>query len=552
VSTPPNGDATQPNGASTPPNGAANRPNGVSTPPNGASTTEPLLRVTGLTKHFPVTRGVLGRTVGQVRAVDNVSFSIAPGETLGLVGESGSGKTTAGRSILRLIEPTSGEILFDGHDVRRAEGAELRTLRRSMQIVFQDPYSSLNPRLRVFDLIGEALEVHGLARGPELEKRVAGLLRRVGLSPSWLNRYPHEFSGGQRQRIGVARAIALEPKLIVCDEPVSALDVSIQAQVVNLLAELRRELGLAYLFIAHDLSVVRHLSQRVAVMYLGEIVELAPTQRLFTAAAHPYTRALLAAVPIPDPRQRRRRLTLVGDIPSPLDPPSGCRFHTRCPAVMERCKSEPPDRFLPEPGHEVRCFHAEGITGDGWYAAVAANERATPPPPRVSLAAPPSAPPDSPNDPVTTAPAAAAPGRAEKPADRARPRPSARRGTLNPKLKYIAPVALLLSFLGARSALRQAEAERQLAAVASEVSANAALTGALPEHLGDLGWRLPPLFGNRGAVDPWGHGYRYRVLPGGRSFELTTLGPDGVESADDTRIQKRLVMPAPETQAHRR
>jgi oligopeptide transport system ATP-binding protein len=354
-----------------------------------------LLRVDHLTKHFPVTRGLLGRTVGAVRAVDDVSFAIGSSETLGLVGESGSGKTTVGRSILRLIEPTSGSVVFDGTDVLAAEPAELRRLRRSMQVIFQDPYSSLNPRLRVVDLVGEALEVHGLTRGAETEKRVSELLRRVGLSPSSLNRYPHEFSGGQRQRIGVARAIALEPKLIICDEPVSALDVSIQAQVVNLLQDLGRELGLSYLFIAHDLSVVRHLSHRVAVMYLGELVELAPVKRLFAAPAHPYTRALLSAIPVPDPKRERRHLALAGDIPSPLNPPSGCRFHTRCPAVMERCKHESPPGFEPEPGHSVRCFHAEGVSGEGWYAEVetriearvAENERVAPPPSPVTLTA---------------------------------------------------------------------------------------------------------------------------------------------------------------------
>jgi oligopeptide transport system ATP-binding protein len=505
-------------------------PNRVNTESNRVNT-EPLLRVEGLTKHFPVTRGVLGRTVGQVRAVDGVTFDVAHGETLGLVGESGSGKTTVGRSILRLIEPTAGRVVFDGVDVRRAGERELRRLRRSMQIVFQDPYSSLNPRLRVIDLVGEALEVHGIARGPEVEKRVASLLQRVGLSPSWLNRYPHEFSGGQRQRLGVARALALSPKLIVCDEPVSALDVSIQAQVVNLLKDLGSELGLSYLFIAHDLSIVRHLSHRVAVMYLGEIVELAPTERLFSTPAHPYTRALLAAIPVPDPRRRRRRLVLTGDIPSPLDPPSGCRFHTRCPAVMERCKTEAPAAYRPQANHEVRCFHAESATGDGWYAELEAridaqiekNRAATPPPPRVSLEGPPGAP-------VRLA---------ERPAS-AVSKPRGMPKSLRQKLTYVVPVVLAFAFFGARAAQRRASAERELRALAAELADKTKLTGKVPESISDLGWRLPPLFGAAGAVDPWGRAFHYRVLDGGKGFELSTLGPDGVVSPDDSVLKRQL------------
>ncbi len=496
----------------------------------------PLLHVEGLTKHFPVTRGVLGRTVGYVRAVDGVSFDVARGETLGLVGESGSGKTTVGRSILRLIEPTAGHVTFDGVDVLDADARELRRLRRSMQIVFQDPYSSLNPRMRVIDLVGEALEVHGLARGPEIERRVGELLARVGLSPSAINRYPHEFSGGQRQRIGVARALALEPKLIVCDEPVSALDVSIQAQVVNLLKTLGRELGLSYLFIAHDLSVVRHLSHRVAVMYLGEIVELAPTERLFEAPAHPYTRALLSAIPLPDPRRERRRLVLSGDIPSPVDPPSGCRFHTRCPAVMERCKSERPPAYAPEPRHQVRCFHAEGVTGDGWYPEVEArieariqkNRAETPPPPRVVLDVAPGGPlrPVEQNVSIDARRAGAS-------------APAVSR-SLRKKLWYVVPLALLLAFFGARSAFRRAAAERELEALAGELTAKTKLTGSVPASIAELGWRLPPLFGNHGAVDPWGRAFRYRLLRDEKGFELSTLGPDGVVSADDSVVVRKF------------
>jgi oligopeptide/dipeptide ABC transporter ATP-binding protein len=482
-------------------------------------TENPLLRVEHLTKHFPVTRGLLGRTVGAVRAVDDVSFTIDKGETLGLVGESGSGKTTAGRCVLRLIEPSSGKVVFDGTDMLAASPGELRRLRRSMQVIFQDPYSSLNPRMRVIDLVGEALEVHGLSRGPETEKRVSDLLRRVGLSPSSINRYPHEFSGGQRQRIGVARAIALEPKLVICDEPVSALDVSIQAQVVNLLQDLGRELGLSYLFIAHDLSVVRHLSHRVAVMYLGELVELAPVKRLFEAPAHPYTRALLSAIPVPDPTRERRRLVLTGDIPSPLDPPPGCRFHTRCPAVMERCKGESPPSYEPEAGHGVRCFHAEGATGDGWFAEVEAriearmleNQRATPEPPRAALGAPPGR------------------ERSVHPPPPARgndaPRANAQQATPAKSRRHWAQTAgiglalLVLVAWAVPEIVRRYASERELDALRAEIVARARITGSLPATLGELSWRLPPILGNRRTLDPWGEPYRYRAL-GPNRFEL--------------------------------
>jgi oligopeptide/dipeptide ABC transporter ATP-binding protein len=498
------------------------------------STERPLLEVDKLTKYFPVTRGVFGRVAGHVRAVDGVSFDIAKGETLGLVGESGSGKTTAGRSLLRLIEPTSGTVRFDGIDVLAASSDELRKLRRRMQIIFQDPYGSLNPRMRVIDIVGEALELHGLARGADVEKRVASLLGRVGLSPSWINRYPHEFSGGQRQRIGVARAIALEPDLIVCDEPVSALDVSIQAQVVNLLKDLGSDLGLSYLFIAHDLSVVRHISDRVAVMYLGEIVEVATSKALFRAPGHPYTRALLSAIPVPDPKRRVKRLVLAGDIPSPLNPPPGCRFHTRCPAVFDRCRVEVPKHYEVEPGHLVQCFHAEGVSGDDYPREVDARiERAL----HVESA-----------DPVSRtwlADAARETQReisAEPPAkeDDAVPAPErrAKRSLSARESKVLIALLVLVTIVGfavARRSAAQTRAERQLQVLAHELTEFARITGRYPTRLRELGFRLPPIFPDKPLADPWGNEVRYRLDTKGKRprFELESLGPDGVDSTDD-------------------
>jgi oligopeptide transport system ATP-binding protein len=317
---------------------------------------EALLRVRHLKKYFPIRGGLFSREVARVHAVDDVSFDIRPGETLGLVGESGCGKSTTGRTILRLVEPTAGEVWFQERNVTLLDKRALRQIRKEMQIIFQDPYASLNPRMTVRSIIGEALVIHKLARGRrEREERVVQLLETVGLSAEHLRRYPHEFSGGQRQRIGIARALAVSPKLIVADEPVSALDVSIQAQIINLLEELQQKFGLTYLFIAHDLSVVEHISTRVAVMYLGKLVEVAPAKELYTNPKHPYTEALLSAVPIPDPAMRRRRILLEGDVPSPIRPPSGCRFHTRCPIRVPSCAEN--DQRLKEvaPGHWVAC-----------------------------------------------------------------------------------------------------------------------------------------------------------------------------------------------------
>lgn len=305
-----------------------------------------LLEVRGLKKYFPITSGIiLQRVKAYVKAVDGLDFFVRKGETLGLVGESGCGKSTTGRSILQLYRPTAGEVLFQGKDLCKLQGEELRKMRRNMQMIFQDPYASLNPRMTVGDIIGEPLEVHNIAKGKEKKERVQELLQIVGLNPYFVNRYPHEFSGGQRQRIGVARALAVNPDFIVCDEPISALDVSIQAQIINLLEELQAQFHLTYLFIAHDLSVVRHISDRVAVMYLGKIVELTDRDSLYKNPLHPYTKALLSAVPIPDPivEEKRERIILTGDVPSPVNPPSGCRFHTRCPIAIERCKHEDPE-----------------------------------------------------------------------------------------------------------------------------------------------------------------------------------------------------------------
>jgi oligopeptide transport system ATP-binding protein len=320
-----------------------------------------LLRVDRLVKYFPITRGIiLQKEVGAVHAVDDVSFDVRSGETVGLVGESGCGKSTTGRTILQLYKPTSGHVYFEGEDLAKLHGEHLRQMRRRMQMIFQDPYASLNPRMTVEEIIGEPLIVHNAARGNEIRDRVKELLNLVGLSGGLVDRYPHEFSGGQRQRIGVARALALQPSLIICDEPISALDVSIQAQVINLLEDLQSKMGITYLFIAHDLSMVRHISNRVAVMYLGVIMELATRDELYKHPLHPYTQALLSAVPIPDPviEEKRRRTILEGDVPSPINPPSGCRFRTRCPLAQEICAQTRPEFRELAPGHWTACHFA--------------------------------------------------------------------------------------------------------------------------------------------------------------------------------------------------
>ena len=323
--------------------------------PAAKSETVELLQVRDLVKHFP-----LEGSDEVLRAVDGVTIIILAGETLGLVGESGCGKSTVGRCILRLYEPTSGEIFFEGREITHLPSDELRALRREMQIIFQDPYSSLNPRLNILSIVGEPLKIHGIGNKRERRDRVADLLQKVGLDPVYMNRYPHEFSGGQRQRIGIARALALNPKLIICDEPVSALDVSVQAQVVNLLQDLQAEFGLTYLFISHGLAVVEHISNRVAVMYLGKIVEIADAVELYRNPLHPYTKALLSAIPVPDPKQKRNRIVLTGDVPTPINPPSGCRFRTRCPWAIEDCSKIAPELREITPGHAAACIRIEG------------------------------------------------------------------------------------------------------------------------------------------------------------------------------------------------
>jgi peptide/nickel transport system ATP-binding protein len=325
--------------------------------------TAPILEVDNLVTHFPIRQGAFGRMGGTVRAVDGVSFEVHRGETFGLVGESGCGKSTLGRSILRLIEPTSGSVRFDGQELVGMPQAQLRKLRRRMQLIFQDPYASLNPRMKVREIVGEGLAIHRLASGVERERQVAALLEKMGLGAEAMDRYPHEFSGGQRQRIGIARALAVGPELVIADEPISSLDVSIQAQIVNLMVDLQRELGLTYVFIAHDLKIIEYISTRVAVMYLGKIVEMARAEEIYRAPKHPYTQALLSAIPVPDPTRKSERIILAGDVPSPAHPPPGCPFHPRCRYAFDRCRTEVPPLYQLAGGHLASCFLVEEQAG---------------------------------------------------------------------------------------------------------------------------------------------------------------------------------------------
>jgi oligopeptide transport system ATP-binding protein len=539
---------------------------------------QPLLRVENLVKYFPVNAGLLGRVVAQVRAVDGVSFEIEPGSTLGLVGESGCGKSTIGQTLLHLLEPTSGRVVFDGLDLGTLSKSELRAKRRDLQIIFQDPFNSLNPRKTVSDIVGEAMRVHGLATRRDVEAKVAGILERVGIPAAWMNRYPHEFSGGQRQRISIARAIALRPKLIVCDEAVSALDVSIQAQIINLLIDLREEMGLSFLFISHDLSVVKHISDRIAVMYLGRIVESAPAERLFASPAHPYTRALLSAIPVPDPSRQSERIVLQGDVPTPLAPPSGCHFHTRCPAAMPRCSEvDPPVIALPG-GQSVRCLLAEGVShDDDWYDVIKARTREAERENQKSA---------NPTQDARPAIAGAASGDTAGPiASLTGGRPVDTKDRIEDGLGLAARAALAalmgLGLLGVASipivgpllalasfwllvrpfterkgawtgaviatlvvfglgsdvydsARKQQLARVQIVALQGEIERVVELKGSYPESLSELGWRLPDIVGGVQATDPWGGAWRYRAPTQDEgTFWLGSHGPDGRPGGGD-------------------
>lgn len=549
---------------------------------NTSSPPESLLSVRDLKMHFPVTEGVLGRVAGHVQAVDGVSFDILPGETLGMVGESGCGKTTIGRCILRLLAPTSGRVNFQGVDLVTAADAELRKARRDLQVVFQDPFSSLNPRLRVVDIVGEALVVHGLTTSGEVRAKVGALLERVGLPPGALDRYPHEFSGGQRQRVGIARALALNPKLIICDEAVSALDVSIQAQVINLLIDLQQELGISYLFIAHDLSVVKHISDRIAVMYLGQMVELASSADLFERPGHPYTQALLSAIPVADPRHKRSRIVLEGDVPSPLDPPSGCRFHPRCPAVFDRCsKEEPTAVALASSGavHSVKCFHAYGLEADGkWHLTLqqrvqeaSAHNNAE----RTQARAASTGSAISGVEPAfTKSMSSESPSSGGDDEDSEEdlfelPLPHLRHaltglsaaaaltllvtghwiGALLPSVLclvvargavrwcfLLAGVAALGGSAYFQARARVAQAMTQGQTLTAELTAYATNWGEYPSHLTQLRWRLYEAFPTGEPRDPWGNPWRYERTQQG--YRLLSSGRDGKPGTDDLVFQR--------------
>ena len=523
---------------------------------------DPLLRVEALSKHFPATRGVFSRVRGHVRAVDEVTFDLGYGETLGLVGESGCGKSTVGRTLLRLQEPTSGNVWFEGRKLEELRPEDLQRTRRDMQIVFQDPYSSLNPRMRVFDIVGEALAVHGLAKGQELRRRVFELLEQVGVSARWADRYAHEFSGGQRQRIGIARAIALNPKLLICDEAVSALDVSIQAQIINLLIKLREQLGLSYLFISHDLSVVRHISHRVMVMYLGQVVELGPTRDLFERPAHPYTRALLSAVPVADPRRKPARVVLHGDVPSPLNPPSGCRFHTRCPAAFERCPREAPPLFaLGIEQRTTRCLHAEGLSNrDDWYETLvgrfeaAEHENAAARLATLSvretgtLASDTNAPDVARREGTTDWSNPVWPTSGEHVGmgrDKHAARPEALGWPQRLALIGFAALVAVSAMAVVQGGARGSKARREIAALKVEIEGYRATTQRLPASLSDLGYRLGFVFGPRRALDPWGNPYHYELAEGDTMARLWSDGPDGRSGTPDD-VGASLALSAPQ------
>ena len=538
--------------------------------PTTPPTTDPLLEVRDLKMHFPVRKGLFGATAGWVKAVDGVSLRIGYGETVGLVGESGCGKTTLGRCVLRLLQPTSGAIRFAGQDLLTRSHRQMRALRKDMQIIFQDPYSSLNPRKTVLDIVGEALVVHKIIKRREVEENVIALMEKVGLAPDWINRYPHEFSGGQRQRIGIARAIALNPRLIVCDEAVSALDVSIQAQVINLLIQLRteedrvdRKTGQtiknpprSYLFIAHNLAVVKHISDRIAVMYLGKIVETAPAKRLFSDALHPYTLALLSAVPVPDPAAPRQetRIFLEGDVPSPLNPPPGCPFHPRCPAVMDICRRVMPGETDLGDGHSVWCHLADAAAPEMAIATARriVHEKAHGAALSPTLAGPlPSAagptPPSAPTPPMTPSRAGDDPAVTLALERKQRVQATLLRRSGSHRLRTLATAlaaaivlaALIVGPVALRRHRRASLARRQMDGLATQMEAYRAIFGDWPQRLNDLDWRLRLVFPTGRAIDPWGTPWRFDPPEGDSAAgRLSSAGPDGQWDSPDDLVSK--------------